>query len=92
MTVAINRITARSITEALKGDAAPGNEALIRDSAYILAKLLAQNGVLQEIHEAIHNQGVNPAFHVAIRKRHHAEWPNLWRPLAALDSILQDVG
>ena len=92
MTVAINRITARSITEALKDDPTPGNEALIRDSAYILSKLLAQNGVLQQIHEAIHNQGVNPAFHIAMRERHRAEWPRLWEPLASLDSILQDVG
>lgn len=96
MTVAINRITARSIIDALKawekGASTVESESLIRDSAYILSKLLAQGGVLQEIHEAIHNKGVNPTFHIGIRERHRGEWPKLWEPLASLDAILQDVG
>lgn len=95
MTIAINQITARSINEALKawerGEADSATESLIRDSAYILSKLLGENGVLQQIHEAIHVPGARPAFHIATREKHRAEWPKLWEPLAALDSILQDV-
>lgn len=39
---------------------------------------------IQDLREAIRNEGSHPAWHRGIMERHRREWPTLWKAIDAL--------
>ena len=46
------------------------------------------DSVLKLLHDAIHEEGVNPSYHRRIMKKHRRQWPTLW---FAIDQILKEM-
>lgn len=93
MMIAIKQISPATIKEAIRAytlvSVRYDHEAILVDAAHILEVMLG--GPLREVHEAIHVAGPHRVYHREVLARHREEWPTLWEPLLALDSLIQEV-
>lgn len=50
------------------------------------ARMMSLEKAVEDVREAIENEGPVPEFHRKVMAKHREEWPTLWR---ALDSLLR---